>query len=445
LESIRSKPFYKLILVSAVVGGLSALQFLLFILIMTYGQEAIWKGIAGTFGLAYGTASTFFIIGFCTLGGLLVGLITKLSKVPPHLLVQDLQEYQETGGLNAKAGWIGMIRGLVGLLFGGSIGPEGPLTGGSGALGTYFADRAKLPKQVGAVTTFAGMNGMFSAFIGSVFFLPLVSVEGSGKLNWKLILPALIAGSVGFGIYDIITHALYGPIYQFPPYNGFQFAQLFEALFIGLLGALVGVLFVRFYRVLKVAIRRFESHPIELAISAGLILGVVASAFPLVLFDGQNQVNVLILNAATYGAIFLIGLMFAKLFVTVVCLSFGWNGGYIFPSLLIGSSLGLAVHVIFPIMPEIVCIACGMTGVSVVLLRSPIAMSILIVGLVGSHLIPVVMIAAVTAFLVSVGETLLITPSEAKPIVPQIASKGTSPGHQVPSSTTDQSSSPSVS
>jgi H+/Cl- antiporter ClcA len=424
--SIRSKPFYKLILVSALVGGLAGLQFLLFITIMTYGQEAIWEGIASSFGLAYGAASTSFIIGFCALGGLLVGLITKLTKVPPHLLVQDMQEYGETGEMDPRGGWVGMIRGLVGLLFGGSIGPEGPLTGGSGALGTYFAKKAKLSKPVEAVTTYAAMNGMFGAFLGSPFIFPLITVEGSGKLNWKLVLPGIVAGSVGFGVFDIITNKLYGPIYQFPPYSGFQFVQLFEAVLLGLVGGLLGLLFIRFYRALKTAIRPWESHPIELAVTAGLILGAVASAFPLVLFDGQNQINVLLLHTAEYSILFLLVLALAKLFVTVICLAFGWSGGYIFPSLMIGTSLGLAMHLLLPFIPEIVCLCCAMTGVAVVLLRSPIAISILVIGLFGLHIVPIVMISATTAFLLGVGETLLIAPT-AKVVVTPLASGGSVP------------------
>jgi H+/Cl- antiporter ClcA len=244
------------------------------------------------------------------------------------------------------------------------------------------------------------------------------------KLNWKLILPALVAGSVGFGVYDVITQTIYGPIYSFPAYSGFQFVQLLEAVLLGVIGGLVGVLFIRFYRAIKTRIRKWEMHPIELALIAGLILGVVAMAFPLVLFDGQNQISVLLKNTTEYGLVMLLALAFLKLFVTAICLAFGWNGGYIFPSLFIGASLGLALHIIFPFIPEIVCLACTMVSVIVILLRSPIAMTILVLGLFGFHIVPIVMVSAVTAFILGLGETLLLSPSH--PAMSNISSPGRS-------------------
>jgi H+/Cl- antiporter ClcA len=249
-----------------------------------------------------------------------------------------------------------------------------------------------------------------------------------------------VAGSVGFGVYDAITQAEYGPIYQFPAYAGFHFVELFEAVFLGLIGSLLGVLFVRSYRTLKIAARRFESHPIELALSAGVILGVVAIFFPLVLFDGQNQINVLLLNTLEYGALFLIALSLLKVLVTVVCLAFGWNGGYIFPSFFIGASMGLALHIIFPFIPETVCLACMMTSVGVVLVRSPIAMTLLVLGLFGLHIVPIVAVSAVTSFIVGYGQSLLLPPQNGQPKVtesqaPPSTSGGPSSGPQTPRNT----------
>ena len=436
MTSEQSRPFYKLLVLSAIFGAVAALQFLLFALVLKYGTQAIWQGIAGKFGLSYGTASPFFILAFCIIGGLAVGIITKLTKVKPTLLVDDLQDVGETGGMDPRIGYVAMIRGLIGLLFGGSIGPEGPLTGGSGGLGTFIAEKLKFERPVKGAATLSAVSGMFGAFLGSPFVFPLFIIEGTGKVNWKAILPAFVAGSVGFGVYDIITQTVYGPIYQFPPYGGFHFVELLEAVLLGLIGGGLGILFIRFYRTLKTAARRWESRPIELAVIAGAILGTVGIFFPLVLFDGQNQVNVLLLHTAEYGAIFLIALALFKLFVTVVCLALGWNGGYIFPSYFIGASMGIAVHIIFPFIPETVCLACTMTSVAVVLIRSPIAITLLTLGLFGLHITPIVAVSATTAFIIGYGETLLLphpgqphlTKSQASPSTPG----GSSPGQQAP-------------
>jgi H+/Cl- antiporter ClcA len=363
-------------------------------------------------GLSDGTDSAIFTIAFCTLGGLLVGLITHFTKAKPQLLMEEFQEFQDTGRIAPRNGFTGMVRGLVGLIFGGSIGPEGPMTGGAGALGTWLAERRKVPRPAEGVLTYASISGFFGAFLNSPFGMAMFTIEPgleSGKLTWKLLLPGLVAATVGYAVFFSLTGNVFGGLYQFPPYDGLQVVQLLYALILGLIGGAFGLLFTHLYKGMKRMTEPLAPHPIGLAVSAGLILGVLGTVFPLALFDGDSQIQSVIDQAATLGVITLLALALVKVFLTTMCLSFGWSGGYLFPSFFMGASLGLAIHLLLPFIPEVVCMACVMAGISVVLLRAPIAMTFIVQTLFDIRLAPVIAIAIITAFLLSYG-TYLVAP-----------------------------------
>jgi H+/Cl- antiporter ClcA len=413
--NIRSRPFYRLLFVSGAVGALGALVTVAFFVEMEYGIAFIWEELPAAFGLQAGIDSAAFVIAFCLLGGLLVSLITYFSKVRPVLLAEELGEFVETGRLAPRNGMVGMVRGLIGLIFGGSIGPEGPLTGGCGSLGTWIADRLKVRSPANAVFTLSGISGMFGSFLGSPFGFAVLSIEvglEKQKMSWKALLPSIVAASVGYTIFFALTGYVFGGNYQFPAYEEWNMIDLGYAVLLGLLGGLVGLLFMGLFKLLRRWSARWSSRPIELAVLAGLVLGVIGAVFPVLLFSGDRQIQTIIDDAVGLGFVMLLALALLKVLLTVVCLSLGWSGGYIFPSFFIGTAMGLAVHQLLPFMPEIVCIVGVMAGVSVALLKSPIALAMIIQTLFDVRLAPVIAISIVVAFILTYRTELI--PSNAQ-------------------------------
>ena len=411
---IRSQKFYRLLLLSGAMGAAGALLTLAFVIVLRSGTRLIWYLVPQQFGVADGTTSALFVITACVFGGALVGLVTRYSRTRPALLAEELGEFAECGRLEPRNGAAGLVRGLVGLMFGGSIGPEGPLTGGSGALGTWLAERLRLPRPVVAVSSLSGMSGMFGSFLGSPFGFAMFTIEAGledGKLSWKLILPSVVAASVGYGVFFALTGYVFGGGYDFPAYQHWHVIDLGYAVLLGLLGGLLGLLFIRLYRMMRRWADRRRSRPISLAILAGLVLGIVGAIFPVLLFSGDSQIQMLIDDAAAMGAVMLVLLAVLKVFVTATCLAFGWSGGYIFPSFFMGAALGLAAHQLLSFIPEIVCIVCVMSGVSVTLLKSPIALALIIQVLFDVRLAPIIAIAILSAFLLTY-RARLVPPAE---------------------------------
>jgi len=219
---IRSRKFYKLLLLSGAMGAAGALLTLAFIIVLRSGIQLIWYLVPQQLGVPDGTALPLFVIGTCVAGGALVGLITRYSHARPTLLAEELGEFADCGRLDIRNGAASLLRGLVGLMFGGSIGPEGPLTGGSGALGTWLAERLKYSRPVVAVSSLSGMSGMFGSFLGSPFGFAMFTIEAGleeGKLSWKLLLPSVVAASVGYGVFFALTGYVFGGDYDLPPYG----------------------------------------------------------------------------------------------------------------------------------------------------------------------------------------------------------------------------------
>ena len=89
---IRSRKFYKLLLLSGAIGAAGALLTLAFIIVLRSGIQLIWYLVPQQLGVPDGTALPLFVIGTCVAGGALVGLITRYSHARPTLLAEELGE-----------------------------------------------------------------------------------------------------------------------------------------------------------------------------------------------------------------------------------------------------------------------------------------------------------------------------------------------------------------
>ena len=115
----------------------------------------------------------------------------------------------------------------------------------------------------------------------------------------------------------------------------------------------------------------------------------------------MNQLQFLINNYLEVSLLLLFVLVVAKILLITFSFSTGFAGGYIFPSFFIGGTLGILVFRFFPFIPLAVCLVCVIAGVSVALLRSPIALALIIAIVFDPELVPAMAIALVMGFIIS--------------------------------------------
>jgi H+/Cl- antiporter ClcA len=269
-----------------------------------------------------------------------------------------------------------------------------------------MADKLKLDDQETRTLGFSGVSGMLASFITSPFGGPLLGLEsargGSGGLAtyfWTLF-PSLLSSSVATVAFVLLSGTFFETLYKFPAYSP-RLVDLAYAVPLGLIGGLVGAVFMLALKRLQGLLRPMQQHLVLRGLLGGLAMGLIGALLPLTLFSGEEQTADLITHAAEIGVVMLIVLALAKLFATTMLLATGWKGGYIFPIMFAGIALGLATNLLLPGIPLAVAVAATMAGALVAALKAPLFAALFTMVLVQMETSAVVAVAVVAGALLT--------------------------------------------
>ncbi|MCE5299237.1 MAG: chloride channel protein [Methanoregulaceae archaeon] len=400
-DSLNTKKFYLLLLFVSVIGAIGALMMIVFFFLEDLFTAIVWNDIPVD---SLSPVFNPWILVICILGGLGVGLIRHYFKGEIAIMAEDLVEFDREGRFSLKRGIELFFRGLVSLVCGAPLGPEAPLTVSTGAAGTLIAEKARMPPPLVTLASLSAFSGFFGAFLTSPFGGALILIEVTlekGKMTWKAILPSIVAATAGFAVYFLLSGTFMSGMFTVPPYGGFKNIDLVYAIFLGLLGGVTGIFFIILYKKMRGIFEPWENRPVLLGLLGGLGLGIAGILLPLTLFMGGEQLQVLINNYLEVSLLMLLVLIVVKILLITFSFSTGFAGGYIFPGFFIGGTLGILVFKLFPFIPLAVCLVCVISGVSVALLRSPIALAMIIAIVFEPQLVPAMAIALVMGFVVS--------------------------------------------
>jgi H+/Cl- antiporter ClcA len=400
-ESLNTKKFYLLLLFVSVIGVIGALMMIVFFFLQDFFIALIWNDIPID---SLTPVSNPWILVICILGGLGIGLIRYYFKGEIAIMAEDLIEFEKEGRFGLRRGIELFFRGLVSLVCGAPLGPEAPLTVSTGAAGTLVAEKARMPPPLVTLSSLSAFSGFFGAFLTSPFGGALILIEVTlekGKMTWKAILPSIVAATTGFAVYFLLAGTFLGGMFIVPPYGGFKDIDLIYAIFLGLLGGITGIFFIILYKKMREIFEPWENRYVLLGLLGGIGLGIAGILLPLTLFMGSEQLQFLINNYLEVSLLLLFLLVFVKIILITFSFSTGFAGGYIFPGFFIGGTLGILVFRIFPFIPLAVCLVCVISGVSVALLKSPIALAMIIAIVFEPELVPAMAIALVMGFVVS--------------------------------------------
>ena len=146
---------------------------------------------------------------------------------------------------------------------------------------------------------------------------------------------------------------------------------------LGILGAVlaagVGLSFMSMKRISMPLAR----HQVARSTIGGLVLGVIAFAFPLTLFSGNDRLGVAIDDAEKLAAGLLFAVVVAKILSLSISVSMGFIGGVIFPMIFIGGTAGATLHQLIPGLPEGLAVSCLYVAVPAASARIPFTMLVL--------------------------------------------------------------------
>lgn len=344
-----------------------------------------------------------------TIGGLCVGLVLYFMGLPGEM-AQVVDKVHQPGRIDINKTPAMVIASLIAISAGGSAGPEAPLVQVNGSFGSWLGDRLKLSQSNVRVLTFCGMSAALGAFFGAPIGAALFALEiphRRGLEYYEAVAPAVISAMLSFAVFRISTGITIGGFYHFESVPELTPMNLLEGLILGVIGAGVAVMFIGVFRFIGVLLAPLEHHLIALATLGGLCIGLIAFVFPQTLFFSEEQIHTVIEAGSTLGVAMLLLIAVAKMFAISFTLHSGFLGGFIFPLFFIGANVGLAIAIAVPQVHPTVGMVCLMAAVNVAVTKTPVSTSIILSVLSGTAMLPIIVIASFTSFILT-GQVAMI-------------------------------------
>jgi len=398
--NLRAPHFLRLLLGAALIAIPTALVTAGFVVAFKGLTDLLWDVVPDALGV---DPHGWWTLVPTTIGGISVGLVLRL--VPGHGGPGPADGHG-VGGEGGASGLIAvpglLLAAILSLAAGASLGPEMPLLAAAITVGGLGAVALKLPRELSPALSITAISALFGGLFGSpllglVLLLELPRRAGAQERDpYTVILPALLGSTVGY----LVFLAIFGEpfaTYQLPVLDAIDGVDVAWALGIGLGGALVGLAFMRLFRMVDPLISRIRS-PVLLAGAGGALLGVVAIVVGKeTLFSGEHELQQVIDGGDSLGV--LLALALGKALALVISMTTGFRGGRIFPLFFIGGVLGLALSDVTSVSTA-VSVPCGMLAVALPAMRMPLLLIVIVAFFTGPVGLPLLVVAAIAGYLV---------------------------------------------
>ena len=418
-DILRRPGYFKLLILCGLVGIPVSVVAFGFLALEHELTDVLWEDVPDAFG--FSEAPWWWGIPSLIVGGLLVAFAAlKLPGAGGHIPADGIH-----AGPTQPSHLPGvLLAGLASLCLGAVIGPEAILLAlGSGAALLFVGPLLRNAEP--SAKALVGVSGAFAAIatiLGSPLIAAVFMIEAIGFGGAQLfatMLPGLLCAGIGALVFtglgewtgfDIQTLALPA----LPDYPRPTFADVLWSIPIAAGCAL-------FAYAIRVIARRVlpvvRARPLLLIPVAGAVVGAVGGAYALItghppaeaLFSGQQTIGTLVGDSQGFSEGDLLVLIACYGFGYAICLA-SFRGGPVFPAVMLGVAFGDLLADL-PDLGRTPAIAIAMAAMTVSMLRFPVASILLVAILLASSSLPampIIIIAAVTAFIV----TELIDPPE---------------------------------
>ena len=374
-QAPRSKLVRLLVLsvVAVFLGIVTGLVTRLFIVLLEAIQHAIWTTVPSKLHIP-ATHYLYTIIA-CLIGGALVGVAAHFLGNYPKNIKDDLAEFQKNKKFDYKHIPQTFGNSLLSLGFGASLGPEAALTTIIGGLSTWMTDRLKLtlghPKQ---------------------------SIKPSFANKLHFYVPVVLAFAVAYWVFSRTASGSSYFDLQTIAYT-FDITDIFKSLLPIVVGLGLGIVFLKVSQLCKQVFARVKSDYLK-GLIGGLVLGLLAAWWPLVLFSGHEGIQSIMTDYATISAAMLVISALAKSIAANTLLSTGWKGGQFFPVMFAGGAIGLSLTHMLPAIPAMVGLVAAMTAMLSIVVGKPVVAGVLVALFFPPSLYPAILVATVLPMLV---------------------------------------------
>lgn len=365
-------------------------------------QDVLWETVPDALGVGRYSVLWMFVMLVAT--GFAVGLV--VWKAPGHAGPDPA-----TTGLDAPVLPLTVLPGLLlataFVLAGGpSLGPENPII----AVNVSLAVRAGLrafprTRQSGWVAL--AEAGTIGALFGTPVAAALVISEAlagqriKGQL-WDSLFAPLAAAGAGALTTALVSEPSFD--LRLPPFGRPGWGDLLASLVVASLGAALGMCAVYAFPHVHRAFARLR-HPMLMLPAGGAVLGALAAlGGHLTLFKGLDEVAELARDPDGWTAGEFATMTVVKLAALLVAASCGFRGGRIFPSVFVGTALGLGAHALVPGVQPAVGVAAAVLGVLLAVTRQGwVSLFVAAVLVASPSVIALLCIASLPAWLLVTG------------------------------------------
>lgn len=332
--------------------------------------------------LQYTKASFSFALAVSLLiSALLAGyLLTKIKDKRPHGPADLILAAQKNEAPDLKVGIYSSLLALINLSGGASVGIFGPLVHLGGCVSEFIHQKFdRLPKDVVlGCGGGAAIAAIFAAPIGAAVFAHETIIRRFGAFGT---VPVIIACFAAFKISDLVlgSHRMFSVIMT----PTLDFSTLWYTFLLGIFSGLVSIAYILLITVLpKIAEATKVKIYFRPLIPAALLF-LLSPILPHILGTGSEAVALAMSGGLSIDLIVL--LIIGKLFVTPICLGFGFFGGVFAPALFIGSMLGSLWDLLLVTPGDTSFALVGAVSIAATTLGSPLAAIIIVFEMTGSY------------------------------------------------------------
>ena len=357
------------------------------------------------------------VVAVPTLGGLVIGILLRTTM--PGGLPQGVPHVMEACAL--RGGRMPLLPGIAAAVIsatslgvGSSTGREGPVVHLGATLAAGIAHllgmTANLSRTLLGAGVAAAVAASFNAPIAGVFFALEVVV---GHYALSAFAPIVMASVTG----TIVSRLYYGDFPAFVLPETFEIVSFWEFPAFALLGVACAVVALGFMYAAIYADRWISLLKIPLVVrpmAGGLVLGIMALAFPHILGVGYEATDAALREALPLWLLF--ALIVVKAVATAISIGCRFGGGVFSPSLFLGAMTGGAFgYVATQAAPDLssghgAYTLIGMGAVAAAVLGAPMSTILIVFEMTSDYeLTAALMVAVVIATVItqqSVGHSL---------------------------------------
>ncbi|MFC8952756.1 chloride channel protein [Streptomyces sp. NPDC057101] len=409
-DLLRTPAYRKVLVFSALIGVPISLAAFWFLVGLHELEHVLWTDVPEALG--WDTPPAWWPLPLLAVAGTIVGLVVaRLPGAGGHVPASGLH----AGGASAAALPGVIIAAAASLPLGAVLGPEAPLIALGGGLALLFRHLVRAPAtpQSTALLGAAGAAAAISAIFGNPLIAAVLLIEVAGVGGPQLfviMLPALLSSGVGAVVFTgfgrwtgLETGSLSIRFPTAPPRLDTGDVVWSIALAAGI-GALVHLVIIGG----RLTAAFVASSPVVRTVVCAVGAGGCAALYAV--STGRDPVEVASSGQATLAGLAadphawsvgaLLAVLLFKGVAYALCLG-SLRGGLVFPALFLGAATGVLLSPL-PGLGVIPGAAAGMAAAVAAALRLPVSSVALVVLVLGNaETIPVVILAAVTAFAVA--------------------------------------------